>query len=492
MSVGLPKVCLVLALLILAYCGKYFCTSCLYIVQVLWKEDQSISDTEASFMFVGGYVASMIGKAVSGPLSDMYGGKIVMLVSATGFIASITAFAYVPYICHNWFGMAESANLYWVFFGTWFSNGFFGLGLSWVAIMAVASNWIPAAYNGRLMAVLGTAPEVGDAWARAYLAPTVEQTGSWSETLLAAARISIVLVLPMLLCVQDKPPPEEQEEKRLKRKSSMIQKLPFFQRLKMLFVESPLISMLISMCAFLYGIRTMFLLYAVSYLSHAYCLHDAAVVKADYSKASINHCLSDPGSVAVVADASVWYTLLGCVGVLISGYGKDVLPNRHRGFVLVGNVTVLVTCMIFMYLIDVKDMSFLLATILVAGVGFSVFGAYKTATGAFAVDIGGKELKATCSAMMGFSSNGAAAIMLIVKGHVADDWHMMFRILLGLAAWAFICGAVIWAWDLNRFKKIMREQELEFSPRAPSPTDTDLGEMSPGGAFARSGNKYGT
>merc|ERR1711957_492891 len=63
-----------------------------------------------------------------------------------------------------------------------------------------------------------------------------------------------------------------------------------------------------------------------------------------------------------------------------------------------------------------NQIPFWLATLAVGFVGFSVFGAYKTSTGAFAVDIGGKKMKATCSALMGFSSNGAAAAIIVCKG----------------------------------------------------------------------------
>lgn len=434
------KASIVLALLILAYCGKYFCTSCLYVVQTLWQDEENISNAEASYMLVLGYVASMIGKAVAGPLADTLGGKKVNLVSAGGFILLITLFAYVGPLC-RWLGIPQyGGNYYPEYLFVWFLQGFFALGLSWVAIMAVASNWIPAAYNGRMMAILGTAPELGDAWARAYLSPVISATGSWSETCLSAARASFLLVIPMIVFVRDSPgEPTKKENKAKKEEKS------FGQRLKKLFTESPLIILLITMCAFLYGIRTMFLLYSVNYLSIVFCAED-------FTHGTFHQCEINRLTVGRVAQASMLYTVFGVVGVLLSGVLKDKFPKRQRGSILVGNTLLLTVTLVVMFAYDMTKIPFTLATVLVGFVGFSVFGAYKTSTGAFAVDIGGKHLKATCSALMGFSSNGAAAAMIIVKGHVGTDWSVMFSILVVLSICSVLCALGIWMHDLKTIK----------------------------------------
>merc|ERR1740138_1225409 len=103
-----------------------------------------------------------------------------MGVSAGGFLTLISVFAYVPQISES-LGLPQfdMGNYFAEFLGIWILNGFFALGLSWVAIMAIASNWVPASHTGRLMAILGLAPELGDSWARVYLAPTVDATGDW-------------------------------------------------------------------------------------------------------------------------------------------------------------------------------------------------------------------------------------------------------------------------------------------------------------------------
>ena len=123
-------------------------------------------------------------------------------------------------------------------------------------------------------------------------------------------------------------------------------------------------------------------------------------------------CTSPQDIVAQVAFASAWYTILGCVGVYLSGMLKDSLPKRHRATILAGNITVLILALGVMWFYDTVAIPFWLATAAVGGVGFSVFGAYKTSTGAFAVDIGGKEFKATYDLVfmaLFFSRRGPAA-----------------------------------------------------------------------------------
>lgn len=457
-KVPMWRVYMVLVLLILAYCGKYFCTSCIYVAQDLWVPDQNITTVQASYMFVFGYIASMVGKTVAGPWSDIYGGKIVMGVSTAGFLTWITVFSFVPKICES-IGVCPEmglGNYYPEFFFVWVMNGFFALGLSWVAIMAIASNWIPASHTGRLMAILGLAPELGDSWARLYLAPVVSQ--GWEAVLQSAARFSLLFCIPMFLLVQNSP-----EEAAAKAAGAVVAKkddpIPFRTRVKTLFTDSPLITLLMTLCGFLYAIRTMFLLYSVNYLSHALCglqlaaLHGGPIPLADLqdnTNAAVTACIQDNPTVAAVASASAWYTVFGCAGVYLSGILKDKLPKRHRSTILVGNVTILIASLSVMKFYPMNVIPFPLATLTVGMVGFSTFGAYLTSTGAFAVDIGGKKMKATCSALMGFSSNGAAAMIIVCKGYLGNDWDSMFTILIGLGVCGLVCAGAIYSDDLKK------------------------------------------
>merc|ERR1711865_1361311 len=118
--------------------------------------------------------------------------------------------------------------------------------------------------------------------------------------------------------------------------------------------------------------------------------------------------------------------------------------------ILVGNVVILIASLCLMKFYPLNQIPFWLATLAVGFVGFSVFGAYKTSTGAFAVDIGGKHMKATCSALMGFSSNGAAALIIICKGLLGGDWDELFTILIALAVCAIACAGAIYTDDLKK------------------------------------------
>ena len=51
-----------------------------------------------------------------------------------------------------------------------------------------------------------------------------------------------------------------------------------------------------------------------------------------------------------------------------------------------------------------------------------------------------------CSALMGFSSNGAAALIIICKGRLGSDWGFLFGILVVLGICALVCAFAIY-WD---------------------------------------------
>lgn len=134
----------------------------------------------------------MLGKITAGLLSDAVGGKPVLLLSATGYIVCTALFALVP-------------SNYPAYLIIWFVNGFFALGLTWVAVVAVASNWIPVSHMGRLMALVSLAPQLGDVLARAMLAPVVSATGDWRRVFQIAAGSAAVITIPAILFAPNQP-----------------------------------------------------------------------------------------------------------------------------------------------------------------------------------------------------------------------------------------------------------------------------------------------
>jgi len=330
-----------------------------------------------------------------------------------------------------------------VYLVMWLGNGFFALGLSWVAIMVCASNWIPPAMEGRLLAVVGCAPELGDATARAFLGPIIKHgwgftilgfgvAGSWQTASLSAALASICMSLPMFICVPESPLGyEEEKKKEQKDKAASTASL-----------DTTLMSLTCTMCGLLYAIRTMFLLYSVTWLSEVYCTHY-------YPNMDFEACKEDPLTVGDVAQASLLFTFFGMFSVLLSGKCKDTLPKTQRGFILLANSVILLVTVSIMLTYDIT-LSFPMAAFLVGMIGFGDFGPYKTMSGAFAVDIGGKTRKGDVTAWMGVASNGSAAIILCVSGLV-PAWTDMFKILIACAIGCIVCSIMIIKYDRTKY-----------------------------------------
>jgi sugar phosphate permease len=416
---------LILVLLCICYFGKYYCTSDMYVVQENFKDDQGITPQQMSMLYALGYFFSMFGKVAAGIMSDNYGGRFVVFLSCGGYVICAVVFSLIP-----------SSVGYYGFLVPWAGLGFFALGLAWVAIVAVATNWVPVSHLGRLMSLVSMAPQLGDAMARISLAWFLHY--GWRTVFQIAAGTAFVFTLPIIFFVGNAPTgaddtiqdAKKEADKSKKEQKSMCQKLmPLF--------KNPLLWILCLLSGSLYGTRTLFLLYSTSFLAQVYCLGEN------------DDCLTDGATLKATATASSVYTLLGCVSVLLVGVLKDKLPKKHRALTLFFGCCPLFLAMGFLMLKG-TNMSFGVAVTIVALTGFCLFGPYKVLGAVFAVDIGGKELKSTACSFMGVFDNLFAMCMLFVKGWVGDDWTKMFAILSGLSFMSLCCASYVWIGDLKK------------------------------------------
>eukprot|EP01062_Namystynia_karyoxenos_P082656 TRINITY_DN9349_c0_g1_i1.p1 TRINITY_DN9349_c0_g1~~TRINITY_DN9349_c0_g1_i1.p1 ORF type:complete len:588 (+),score=167.67 TRINITY_DN9349_c0_g1_i1:82-1764(+) len=412
------SVYLVLLLLSVGYFGKYFCTTCMYVVEELFMDDTGVGHRKMSFMFSLGYLSSMLGKITAGILSDRIGGKPVIILAMLGYVSCTMLFSIVP---------SGSSWSYHAFLACWVGSGFFALGLAWVAVVSVATNWIPTSMTGGLMGVVSLAPQIGDVLTRAVLGSLLASDMGWRSVLQSAAVIAVCLNVPILLLVANHPPTVSQRDN--KDKIQLVQEAkPLGERLRPL-LASPLLWLICIISGSLYGSRSLFLLYATDIMLIAYC------------KDGGSHCKSSSKSVGVVGICSMIYTLLGCFSVLIVGIAKDRLPKRFRALILVVFIVPLV-CTMVLFTVYAGETSFAVTVALVGVIGFSLFGPYKVLGGAFSVDIGGKELKATACSIMGVSDNFFAMCMITLKGEL-QGWGSMFAVCTALSLSALVCALAV-------------------------------------------------
>jgi len=186
----------------------------------------------------------------------------------------------------------------------------------------------------------------------------------------------------------------------------------------------------------------MFLLYSVTWLSEVYCSHY-------HPKMDFEACSHDPATVGDVAFASLLFTFFGMFSVLLAGFTKDAIAKQHRGFILLINSFILLVTVGMMLAYD-TSLSFPTAVFLVGMIGFGDFGPYKTMSGAFAVDIGGKTRKGDVTAWMGVASNGCAAVILCISG-ICTSWVEMFKILIVCSLGCIACSAMIIKYDRAKY-----------------------------------------
>jgi len=426
------KVYGVIILLCFCYFGKYFCTSNMYVAKAKFQEDAQVNDSQMTIFFSVGYFFSMFGKASAGAMSDTIGGYKVILISVFGYATATLLFSFVP---------TGSSALYG-FLTIWAIVGYCALGLAWVSIVAVATNWIPGPFLGRMMAIVSMAPQLGDVLARLVLSNFLGY--GWRTVFQISSGIAFLLLLPVLLFVRNAPGAEEETHQAAAKDTKDGQS--YMQRLMPL-VKTPLFWVLCLLSGSLYGTRTLFLLYSTNFLAASYCfgLHPNAEQESNVYQG----CLTDGHTSSVTAAASSIYTLLGCVSVLIVGVLNDKLPKRHRAATLVLFIIPLLCTMVFLGTSGAR-IPYPIAVAAVAFTGFCLFGPYKVLGAVFAVDVGGKKLKSTCTAFMGVFDNMFAIFMLQAKGLIGDDWTLMFASVAGLCVMSVFCSSFVWFVDLGK------------------------------------------
>merc|ERR1719476_1040005 len=149
------------------------------------------------------------------------------------------------------------------------------------------------------------------------------------------------------------------------------------------------------------------------------------------------------------ATASLLFTFFGMFSVLLCGQLKDSIEKKNRGYLLLANAVILLLVTSIMKIWD-TSLPFPLAVFLVGMIGFGNFGPYKTMSGAFAVDIGGKSRKGDVTAWMGVASNGCGALIILVKGFLSG-WSEMFVILVVLSIGCIVCSGLIISYDRKKF-----------------------------------------
>jgi len=215
----------------------------------------------------------------------------------------------------------------------------------------------------------------------------------------------------------------------------------YIKNLKVL-LSKPFLWVLCLLSGSLYGTRTLFLLYSTSFLSAAYCREAADPASCERAGSTLR----------ATSVASSCYTLLGCVSVLLVGFLKDRLPTRHRGATLTLFVAPLFAILSALTVTG-PNLPFEVASAMVALIGFCLFGPYKVLGAVFAVDVGGKELKSTCTAFMGIFDNLFAMLMLFGKGAIGDNWSTMFSALTVLSSVSLVCAASVWFSDLRAHRR---------------------------------------
>jgi len=275
----------------------------------------------------------------------------------------------------------------------WGANILTILGILGISRSAVASNWIPHSHLGRLMGIISMSSDLGDVVSRVLLAPFL--AWGWRPVFQVAAAFCFCTSVVPLLFFGDAPQDQEDTiqvaNEIAKARSCDKPKRTFWQKAKLLLSS----VMLYALCAFssiLYGTRNMFLNYSPILLAEVRC-RDAE----EWSS-----CLASPETLASTAVASCAFTLTGCVSPEIVGILKDSLPDRHRAAPLVIFVTPLVVTMAFLALAW-SSLSYWSTVVVMAVIGVFLAGPLKIMK-VFAMDVAGKEAKATAMSLVGVST----------------------------------------------------------------------------------------
>jgi len=408
------------ALLALGYSGYYFCRSDLSVVlpqliQDLARHGVTPSEAQIHLGFIAsvGTVAYALGKFVSGPLSDTWGGRRNFLAGMGGSI-----FFTIIFVLGGGFPIFTIA---------WIGNRLFQ-SQGWAGLVRVSSRWFSYSTYGSVMAVVSLSFLFGDAGCRWAMSELMAHGVGWRGVFYFSAASLAALMLICALLLREGPeerglPAPEVNPKNVYADFEPVRK---GERVAIGTILRPLLSSYAFWLVCILGFGTTLLRETFNLWTPTYFVQFAGL----------------SGSVA--ASRSALFPLCGGVSVLLGGFLSDKLGNNGRNVLVVVGMSACTVCLVLMGRLPSHGGGWA-PTILVGLVGFTLLGPYSYLAGAMSLDFGGQHGSATAAGIIdgvGYMA-GWLSGDTVARISVAFGWRDTFLALAGVSLITALVGLVL-------------------------------------------------
>ncbi len=399
--------------LVLGYVGYYLCRQNLAAAFAPLHDAQGIDHLTFGAIASVGTLAYAIGKLVTGPLADRFGGRGVFLVGLFGSALATLV-------------LGATGGVLTMLYVGWAANRVFQ-SMGWAGVVNVLPRWFPSTAYGAAIGGASISYQLGGVVATLFAGALLEAGLGWRGLFFVPAGALVVIGLvarPFLIgspADVDLPlPPAAHDDISAHANSST----PLSERLRRL-IARPSFLLLCALSFVLTVVRECLNVWTPAYFG------------------------SLGASAAGAAFKSAVFPLLGCAGTILAGWISDRLGGR-RGLVVSVMLGGLTLCLLALGRLDALASGSTrewLAVVLIGLSGFLALGPYSMVGGGVcAVDAGGRELAATAAGLLdAVGYLGASAAGIGIAGIVARwGWATAFLALGGLSTGGVALAVLIW------------------------------------------------
>lgn len=393
-----------LSALLVGYMGYYLCRQNLAVAFTAMRSPMQLTEMDLGWWVTLGTIAYAIGKFVSGPLSDHFGGRSAFLVGAIGSALATLGFGAST-------GMVAFATC-WVI-----NRAFQSVG--WAGLVAVVARRFSAEQQGRAIGIVALSYQAGGVLATMFAAALLSYGHDWRAVFFGPALTLIAVALWVAALVPKEP--RAPASAPIKAEATSYRSAARQLLLKPIFWAACLLSLVLTL------LREVFTVWTPVYFTALGASASWAAVK------------------------SIWFPVFGCIGTLVASGLSDRVGPRHRFSVMAVFLIGLGASLLLLASVHSISQSLsvdvtwvaMLATGLV---GFFLLGPYTMVGGGIvALDFGGARAAATAAGVLDGVGYLAASLAGVGVASAIQrvGWAQSFVALIGFVVVALMgCVAI--------------------------------------------------
>lgn len=398
-------------LLWLTYGAFYFCRTNLSVVLPSLEKDAALGGLGLTSIQTGLIAGSLkitygLGQLINGQLAERISPRRILALGMLGSAALNVAFGF-------------GTGFYFLLF-VWATNGYFQ-SMGWPPTVRIMGNWVPVARRGKAMGIIGTGYQITLGLTYFVAGQSAELLG-WRAALYVPAALLAGVAVIMLFFLKDSPEDREAAPHAAMKDVSPKERPPLLQTLAITLANPALWLLGISL-GLLNACRYGFVDWGVSHL--------VEVQNTGVGKAGLKYVVLAAGAAA---------------GSYCAGWISDRFFGSRRAPVIC--ILLLALSGLTLLYEAVADVSATGTMVLLAAIGFCIFGPQVLLVGTAPADLARRGATAAAAGFVDFMGYVGAAIGDSVTGYYKMPEHGGWQVAIYIwACWAFaaaVFAACLW------------------------------------------------